>query len=596
MEKDIYIDIIRNIYPPINEMNYHCDSNDIISSTYGKVYKITNDGHAYALKQFKDLNTCDQIIEYISMKYLSSCLNVAQVYDLLYYNRSYALLMDYYPYTLDYMKVKPPEIFNCLKQLNHFAHVLSQQGLIHRDLKLHNIMINDQGVIKVIDFGMACFRNISMKHNVCTIWYRAPEILKGLNYNCRSDWWSIGVIIVQLIVGQPLFKNYHIDDMLNEIDKFDKAQKRFKNELKIIKNSKQTINDYQPKWPYLKLLKQLYEFSSDIYLILMNLLQINPKYRRLSIPFEPIDNNNPIILEKNMAYGLNIPELNIYGIKPKAFNEPMSILNMTYLNYNKLLYSSEKNQHQLIYIDDFNYHNISIQTIVNNSLDDLFKQNCSINDPYLDILINGMYMFHELLLMMSHQSLLNKTLILLLSKDATQDELQPNELTELLKICISLSHEIIDDHYMESDYYVNDGNEKSIKFLHIKQIIIDHLKHKLKQERNFFHKANNLTVFNQYNLIYNLLYLNNPKIWVYKYNYIICHLQVFKHGVRSSFLPDFIPNPMINELIDKFIHQQWSQIVSKYSQNQYIKACLKISKSHIRNYQKSWRQNRSTSD
>ena len=51
------------------------------------------------------------------------------------------------------------------------------------------MMIDAQGYLKVIDFGLACYRQPGLTHQVCTLWYRAPEILFGRTYGCQADLW-----------------------------------------------------------------------------------------------------------------------------------------------------------------------------------------------------------------------------------------------------------------------------------------------------------------------------------------------------------------------------------------------------------------------
>lgn len=83
---------------------------------------------------------------------------------------------------------------------------LHSYGIMHRDLKLENIMMTNKtefSVPKLVDFGLA--KILSPQETATepfgTVGYAAPEILKKLPYNKIVDVWSLGVIIYVLLVG-----------------------------------------------------------------------------------------------------------------------------------------------------------------------------------------------------------------------------------------------------------------------------------------------------------------------------------------------------------------------------------------------------------
>jgi serine/threonine protein kinase len=91
--------------------------------------------------------------------------------------------------------------------------------IIHRDLKPQNILTANNGeIVKVADFGLARAFSIPIRpytKEVLTLWYRAPELLLGINeYSTPVDIWSIGCIFAELILKQPLFKGeYEIEQL-----------------------------------------------------------------------------------------------------------------------------------------------------------------------------------------------------------------------------------------------------------------------------------------------------------------------------------------------------------------------------------------------
>jgi polo-like kinase 1 len=95
------------------------------------------------------------------------------------------------------------QIINALKYLH-------SHRIIHRDLKLGNLFLNDKMMIKLGDFGLATKLDFEgeKKRTICgTPNYIAPEVLEGrAGHSYEVDIWSLGVIIYTLIIGKPPFE------------------------------------------------------------------------------------------------------------------------------------------------------------------------------------------------------------------------------------------------------------------------------------------------------------------------------------------------------------------------------------------------------
>ncbi|KAL7714858.1 Serine/threonine protein kinase ppk15 [Entamoeba marina] len=96
-------------------------------------------------------------------------------------------------------------IINFSKQLMEGIKICSSAGIIHGDIKPENILLTNDGRIKIIDFGSASFENYTLYSNLQSRNYRAPEITFGMPYNSSVDLWSVGCVIFELFTGIPLF-------------------------------------------------------------------------------------------------------------------------------------------------------------------------------------------------------------------------------------------------------------------------------------------------------------------------------------------------------------------------------------------------------
>ncbi|MBI3004732.1 MAG: protein kinase [Ignavibacteriales bacterium] len=95
-----------------------------------------------------------------------------------------------------------------LEGLSH-AH---RRGIIHRDVKTDNMMLTDDGRVKITDFGLAKFKGkptLEKGHTVGTVAYMSPEQIRGEEIDHRSDLFSFGIVLFELLTGQFPFRGEH---------------------------------------------------------------------------------------------------------------------------------------------------------------------------------------------------------------------------------------------------------------------------------------------------------------------------------------------------------------------------------------------------
>ncbi|XP_037543505.1 protein kinase C epsilon type-like [Nematolebias whitei] len=104
----------------------------------------------------------------------------------------------------------------CAAEVTSALMFLHRHSIIYRDLKLGNILMDAEGHYKLANFGM-CKEEI-LNGVITTTFcgtpdYIAPEILQELDYSPSMDWWALGVLMYEMMAGQPPFEADNEDDL-----------------------------------------------------------------------------------------------------------------------------------------------------------------------------------------------------------------------------------------------------------------------------------------------------------------------------------------------------------------------------------------------
>ncbi|KAF9671678.1 hypothetical protein SADUNF_Sadunf12G0072500 [Salix dunnii] len=216
--------------------------NEINEGTYGKVYKARDKktGEFVALKKVKMNVGRDKYLEdygfpLTSLREINILMSfdhpsIVKVKEVVMGDLdSVFMVMEYMEHDLKGLMqaMKQPfstsEVKCLMLQLLEGVKYLHDNWVLHRDLKTSNLLFNNQGELKVCDFGMSRQYGSPLKPYtslVVTLWYRAPELLLGAKkYSTAVDMWSVGCIMAEMLTKEPLFTGK------GEIDQLDKIFK-----------------------------------------------------------------------------------------------------------------------------------------------------------------------------------------------------------------------------------------------------------------------------------------------------------------------------------------------------------------------------------
>ncbi|VVC24135.1 Protein kinase domain,Protein kinase-like domain,Serine/threonine-protein kinase, active [Cinara cedri] len=198
--------------------------NRIGEGTYGVVYRAKDKKspveQIVALKQIRMENEKEGLpisaIREISLLFKCDHENIVRLHEIVVGKRldSIFLSMEYCEHDLSSLLHNMTTAFTeaqvkcILLQLLKGLKYLHSNFIIHRDLKLSNLLITDKGCLKIADFGLARLSSVPSKKmttKVVTLWYRAPEVLLGSPMLTKAiDMWATGCIFAELFLHKPL--------------------------------------------------------------------------------------------------------------------------------------------------------------------------------------------------------------------------------------------------------------------------------------------------------------------------------------------------------------------------------------------------------
>ena len=133
-------------------------------------------------------------------------------------------------------KLKTDEVVNIITQVATGLQKAHEKGIIHRDIKPANIFITNDGIVKILDFGLAKLSGQTMMtkmgETVGTIAYMSPEQARGEEVDQRTDIWSLGVVLFEMLTGELPFQSEYEQAMIYSIlNESPKKLKDFKSDI-----------------------------------------------------------------------------------------------------------------------------------------------------------------------------------------------------------------------------------------------------------------------------------------------------------------------------------------------------------------------------
>ena len=198
--------------------------------SFGEVYKAMNDkGKLFAVKQLnmagKQNEVEDLLREIETMKelehpnivaYVGACVDEDKGFVYIFQEwvpgGSVAHLLKNFG-TFDIGTIR-----SYTRQILHGLVYLHENGIVHRDIKGGNVLVDDTGTVKLADFGASTKLNFGKTQNTTTVkgtpYFMAPETLSDSKYGRKGDIWAVGCTIIQMLTGDPPWKDCNLQNLV----------------------------------------------------------------------------------------------------------------------------------------------------------------------------------------------------------------------------------------------------------------------------------------------------------------------------------------------------------------------------------------------
>ncbi|KAL1350571.1 hypothetical protein HN51_014612 [Arachis hypogaea] len=264
--------------------------------TYSNVYKAKDmmTGKIVALKKVRFDNLEPESVKFMAREILIlrrlDHPNVVKLQGLVTSRMSCSLYLvfDYMVHDLAGLVASPrirftePQVKCYMHQLLSGLEHCHKRRVLHRDIKGSNLLIDNEGILKIADFGLASLFDPNHKHpmtsRVVTLWYRPPELLLGAtDYGVGIDLWSAGCILGELLAGKPIMPGRTEVEQLHKIYKLcgSPSDEYWK------KSKLPNATLFKPREPYKRCLRETFkDFPPSALPLIESLLAFDPAERK----------------------------------------------------------------------------------------------------------------------------------------------------------------------------------------------------------------------------------------------------------------------------------------------------------------------------
>ena len=203
------------------------------SGSFGKVYlvkhNLTHKEYAMKIIDKKKLKQMgynnEQILEELKIHSKLDHENIIHVYNVFENEENFNIIMEYAKngnlydvITREKGGLSEEKALGYFTQVVNAVYYLHQNNIIHRDIKPENILISENDIIKLCDFGWAKELNLENRNTFCgTAEYMAPEIVTNENYDFSVDIWSLGILLYEMIFGHSPFEGKNKNSIMINI-------------------------------------------------------------------------------------------------------------------------------------------------------------------------------------------------------------------------------------------------------------------------------------------------------------------------------------------------------------------------------------------